>query len=148
MVSVLRRAVPAGSSQSHCWRPRAFGCCLRASTWAASSARRWVLQVCACAHTQICQSAVVVSCLFSYTTECKVLYQQIHRQDMEEGCEAGEKVGGQAASSEELVWFTEIADEHDALRRQILALQTQKVRTCGLKCAGHQDACRRCAWQG
>lgn len=55
------------------------------------------------------------------------VHQQMHRQDVEEGCEGGGKAGVQAASSEELVWFTEIADEHDALRRQILALQTQKV---------------------
>jgi hypothetical protein len=51
----------------------------------------------------------------------------MHRRDVEEGCEAGGKASGQTASKEELVWFTEIADEHDALRRQILALQTQKV---------------------
>jgi hypothetical protein len=51
----------------------------------------------------------------------------MHRQDVEEGCEGGGGVSGRAAGGEEQVWFTEIADEHDALRRQILALQTQKV---------------------
>lgn len=55
---------------------------------------------------------------------------QTHRRDLEEGCDARSSGGGGGgtANSEELVWFTEIADEHDALRRQILALQTQKVR--------------------
>lgn len=57
------------------------------------------------------------------------VHQQMHRQDVEEGCEGGgtSQPGRQAAGGEEQVWFTEIADEHDALRRQILALQTQKV---------------------
>jgi hypothetical protein len=52
----------------------------------------------------------------------------MHRQDVEEECEGSGGVSGQAAGGEAQVWFTEIADEHDALRRQILALQTQKVR--------------------
>lgn len=63
---------------------------------------------------------------------------QTQRKDVEGGCEA--RGSGDAANTEELVWFTEIADEHDALRRQILALQTQKVSVCMTvsMCSMHQ----------
>lgn len=56
---------------------------------------------------------------------------QAERQDIS-GVSCG--AGGGAAAEEELLWFTEIADEHDTLRRQILALQTQKVDNHQLPC--------------